>query len=491
MNVVTFIAGIVLALLILSTSIQKAYSKYFWYDEGLEASELCRSAVGEIIRGISEQANKSPFYYVLQKLSLNTIQNFDHHILFRFRLVSILSAFLLACGIFYFVRRQMGGLWAVFALITLASQNIFYHYSAESRIYMHWLFLFFLLVISTTSVCKRPWIEVSYKYKILFFLSCLTITLVIAMGVIQVGMALLTCLLCWYFIHPSPKSFKPLTHFAIPIVLICTGLELYYGTQGVDANDPIILGSEWDFLYQLSKGNYELIKMPPRLLLPKPGRDTFWGALITIPFVIAGLGGPFLLWKRKSNLDRPNFSIFIFSTVIGAQVLATFLIAAVIAILHYWFVQRIFLYLIVCYPLLAAVGGYFIFQYLDQKYSAFKTKLSFILSILVLLVCVVGILWHVQYHQMLAKEKERILCPISLGRLSEDLQYGEHTSAYESFNLVVKVSERLNHCNNIIDQDIDKVYITKNDQHVWSLSDQVLDESAALKVCGETFSYAF
>ena len=236
----------------------------------------------------------------------------------------------------------------------MESQNIFYQFSAESRHYMTWLLFFSILLISTTNMCLCEWENIKIKQKVYYALSLIGITLVISMGVIQALLSIITCLVFWTFFHSRPKSMKFITCFALPLGLLCVAIELVYGLQGVDANASSIMHTNWDLLYVIQQGDLSLLKMPIRLLLPKPTRDAFLGAYLLNLLVVFGIGTCIFYWVQRRDLKGRELFFFTLNTVVMIQaVLGTILIGSVIAVFHYWFVQRIFLYLIICHAVLA------------------------------------------------------------------------------------------------------------------------------------------
>ncbi|MCK5013438.1 MAG: hypothetical protein KAS66_06435 [Candidatus Omnitrophica bacterium] len=341
---------------------------------------------------------------MLQKLSLSKIGSFDPHILIHARVVSIAAALLICLMLFVFIRARLGLLFAVFIVVSVTSQYLFYQFAAENRPYMLWMLLFTLLVIATIRMCLQSFEKSSFKDKAFFCISILAVTLVISFGVIQSTVALLTCLFCWYFVHDRPKGLKQLINFASPIFLLCILIQGYYTLQGVQAFDSSLMGSQFDVISQIKKGDMSLLKMPPRLLLPKPGRDAYFGAYISNLFVLLGIGVPFLQWNNRKKLGDKDFFIFVLSAVTLIQVAAvTFIIAFLVVYLRYYFVQRIFLYLIICHAFLAATGAYYVWS-LNKKILNPLTK-----GILVFLFCF-SLNWHWQYYFSLTNDSSLKSC---------------------------------------------------------------------------------
>jgi len=358
---------------------------------------LCNLSFDQIFLGKIPQANKNPLYFLLQKSFLSKIGSIDPHILIHARFVSIASALLICVMLLIFIYVRLGLLIAVFAVVSLASQYIFYQYAAENRPYMLWLLLFTWLVIATFKMCLQSYEKSSLGNRVFFGVSIFVITLTISFGIIQSTIALLTCLFFWYFIHDRPKDLKLLTNFIFPIFVLCILTQGYYTLQSISAlssqfDQTSTVGSNWDVISQMKKGDMSLLKMPARLLLPKPSRDAYFGAYLSNLFVLLGMGIPFLWWNNRKNLGSKDFFVFVLSAVTLVQAaLVTFIVAFVVIFFRYFFVQRLFLYLIICHAFLAAAGLYYVFR-LNKKILNPLTK-----GILVILFCL-SLNWHWQYY---------------------------------------------------------------------------------------------
>ncbi|MBI4245426.1 MAG: hypothetical protein HY606_15160 [Planctomycetes bacterium] len=390
-TLLTTIVGCILTVITLLTILQTAKHKKFWNDEQLEIVTLCKVPFSQVMTGKTIQANKNPLYLVLQKFLLSPIDSFNSRMLVDVRRISIAAALFTCLVSFIFIRARLGLLWAIFIIMSITSQNLFYNFAAESRPYMLWILFFSLLVMATFTMCSQSYEKNNMKNKVFFCVLALAITLVISFGVIQSGMAILTCLFCWYFIHDRPKSLNPLTHFAIPLCLVCILIQGYYTLQGVDAFAPQIMESQFDLISQIKRGDISLLKMPLRLLFPKPPRDAYLGAYLSNFFVLVGIGIPFLKWNRRQNLKNNDFFVFALSIITSVQVAATLGIALVVAFLHYWFVQRLFLYLIVCHAILATLGVYFLWSLNKNIWKPLVKGALFILFCL-------SLNWHWQYY---------------------------------------------------------------------------------------------
>jgi len=440
-TILTVFVGLILVVTVLLTIVQTAKIKIFWGDEKFEVVALCGAPFGQIIAGKITQSSNNPLYYLIQKFSLSQIDAFHSNVLVNVRRVSILAALLMCLLFFIFIHTRLGLLFAVFIVISVASQNIFYLYAAENRPYMLWLLLFAFLVMTTLKMCLQSYEKCSFKNKILFCISIIAITLVVSLGVIQSVMAILTCLFCWYCIHDRPKNSKFLIHFAIPLCLLCICIQGYYTLVGLDliSYGSKVVTSDWDLISQMQKGDISLLKMPPRLLLPKPGRDAYFGAYLSNFFVLLGMGIPFFWWKKRKNLVSRDFFVFGLSIVTSIQVAVTLIIALLVAFMHYYFVQRLFLYLIICHALLAMMGAYFVFSF-NKKIMNFLIK-----GTLLILFCL-SINWHWQFYSDHKNAHPPSSCQAITGYLDDYWQQIHQKTSHPRLDYIAEISTRLDDC---------------------------------------------
>ena len=75
-------------------------------------------------------------------------------------------------------------------------------------------------------------------------------------------------------------------------------------------------------------------------------------------------------WTCIRPKDRENQILATVLLVTFAQVLATILIGVAVIVLRYFFVQRIFLYLIICHALLAVLGGYILIRWIGRSLNS-------------------------------------------------------------------------------------------------------------------------
>jgi len=107
-NILTMstLIGVFLCSLVFMTSVHKSKQKLFWHDEGHEIVTICKRTLGQILTGHIDQRNKNPIYYLLQRINIMGVDTFDEGILVRYRFISILSAFIIALILYFFIRRK-------------------------------------------------------------------------------------------------------------------------------------------------------------------------------------------------------------------------------------------------------------------------------------------------------------------------------------------------------------------------------------------------
>jgi len=459
------------------TTIHKAKHKDFWFDEIYEIFSTCEMSMEEIfLANTTLQSNRNFLYYVPQKLVLSNIKNFGPQVLVEARTISIISLILIVFGIFVHIQNRNGLFWASFTLLCLMGQNLFYHYAAENRPYLFWLLIFTFMVFLTVELCLRPYDQCRIRSKVLFFISTLFITLVIATGVMQSVVAVLTCLLVWYFVHERPKNWRPFTHFALPILVITCGIEMYFVLQGVDANESYIVNSPLDLIWRMQQGDFSLLKMPPRILLPKVPRDAYIGAYLANLFVIAGMVLTLGCWKKRKDLDKKDFCVFILGLVVTVQVLNTIFMMGAIGYLRYWFVQRIFLHLVICHALLAMVGAYLLVRLKPKILKPIMMGVGvFMLT--------ASLLWHRSEALELEESYTKAECEPIAGALEytfTDQVVYKDTSRVDA---IINIGKRLNQCGWAGNQDVKRVYVWEDTDNVMHVGPEIPPDGKPSEIC--------
>jgi len=140
--------------------------------------------------------------------------------------------------------------------------------------------------------------------------------------------------------------------------VICAGVGLYYGLKGCLHYS----GATWDLL---TTGDRQLVWNVLDLLFPmrlSSCRDRANPCgLVTIMinvFVLAAVVILLLWWKRRMSLpERLKFALSVsFASIL--QILCAVFVGILVARAHYYFVPRLFLYLVPLRAVLAAAGAY-------------------------------------------------------------------------------------------------------------------------------------
>ena len=471
LNKLSILLAPVLMALVLVLAVHTAQHKLFWADEGYDICTLSGYSSSTLLLGQTVQPNNNPLYSLLQKAAITFSPHSTDDILISFRLVSIMSACLIVVSLYYFALGKFGIFGAVLGVLTLINQGLFFQFAAESRHYMLWLLCFTWLVIATTSVCSQRYQEVTLKKKITFFLACLANTLVISMGAIQVLAAGCTCLLCWVFIYPNKDKSASALKFSLLVMMLCLGLEVYYASQHPSLYSTYA-GSPWDIIANAQKGDYSLLKMPLRLLFPKPMGEAYLGIVVSNIFALAGLCVPFLYWKKKKELTKTESVVLALSIATLLQILATIVIAAIIIYTRFYFVQRVFLYLIICDCFLTLIGVFVVCQFVSQRFLSQK-YLSILKVVLTVVLMALAFRWQAENYQ--AEVKAEVNCEFTGNRLGEDLQTMLNTNnvSCARLNLVVEVSKRIKQCGWFPTSDFSKLSLWKDNTNVWYLTERM------------------
>jgi len=481
-GILNIFVGCTLGLCILFLCIHEAENKYFWTDEGHEITDIYQKPFLDIIQGKIDQPNKNPIYYLLQRAVVGNEMRFNADILVEYRTISLVSAFILVLLLYFFISKHLGMFWGILSVVALASQRLFYQYSAESRHYSLWLLFFLILLVATTNMCMSSWDNIKRKQKFFYILSLLGITLVISMGVIQALVSILLCLGFWTVIHSRPKNIKFFTHFALPLGLLCVGIELFYGLQGVDANTDHIINTQFDLFHTLRQGDLRLLKMPGRLLLPKPTRDAFLGVHLLNLLVIFGVGACGFYWKKGRDLKDKDLFVYTLNAITVVQaVLSTILIGSVIGILQYWFVQRIFLYLIVCHAVLAVTGGYFILlvtkDYFQKRNfsmaGVFGPKNSAVFATCILFILIfLSVKYQVKHIFTFAQNQDPSSCLAIPGKLPNDFNSKNSLPHDKGLNFIAKVGKYIDTCSRNGNEK-DRVVYLWHKSNEWFLTPEI------------------
>jgi hypothetical protein len=187
LNRIAFIFGFATIVSIIYQSTIRASHKLFWVDEALEIFHVCTEPLSAtLINGAPGQCSPPPFYYLLQTLIVRSVAFTGESVLLSYRFISLAAAALCLALVLWFFSKKLGSAIGLLSLILLNGQPIFWHFSAENRPYMLWLFLFTALMFATVVLTiQHP--AISRKLKIYFFIFAVLLTLVAGAGVVQLA----------------------------------------------------------------------------------------------------------------------------------------------------------------------------------------------------------------------------------------------------------------------------------------------------------------
>jgi len=316
---------------ILFSNLHLSKQKNFSVDESYEMNISCASSTGEIIaHGGTNQCSPNPLYYIFQKWSVESLLHgqFDQSILWKYRVVSLASSALLAIALVLGAWASFGFYPAIVSLLALMNAAIYQAYSAENRPYMLWVFLFasaFFWACSCVKTIKKP---------ILGFLALVSLTLVSGAGGVQA-----LALLAGVFLLNRTN-----VKLIGSMMLVMLGTSAYYGRFSCTYTDAGV----YDLLVTRHWG---LITQVLTLLWQSPTHPI---GFIFDAFFLIGLICP-LLKKTSGAIKTTHFHLCL-------QLLASVAIGGLVAIKHYYFIERIFIFLVFLKAIGVGLGSYFFIQ---------------------------------------------------------------------------------------------------------------------------------
>jgi hypothetical protein len=320
-----------------------AARKSFNEDEAFQHVVTCPESYSSIlIHGGKSQCSPPPLYYLLQKTYLKMVPK-DERVPVTFRGLSLASGVATAGLLFWVVSHYLGFVPALFSALLLQSQPIFHQFSEESRPYAFWslLFLGWLIALRTHRRASQ-------------FGLALGLTGVSAAGMLQAVGGWAGEAVARFFerreLEAAWKFFRP---YVLPVILLLA-VGVYYAWGGCPPVD-----SEWNLLQTRSP---DLVLFVWRLLFPS-GPLYYTGVLNAV--VAFGLVlSVYRVLKRTHLSGSWEYSL-------GFQLFIQILIAGVagvaVAVKGYFFVPRMFIYLVVVRALLGAIGLHAILSRIRSK----------------------------------------------------------------------------------------------------------------------------
>ena len=338
-----------------------ARAKPFWLDEGFEIAEACRhSYLALLVRGAPGQCSPSPLYYLAQRLSVRSLDRFDDGIAVTYRRVSLIAAGLLVFATTLAMHARLGTTWALVAVALLASPPLFARYAAENRPYMSWLLLFALTVLAGAEAAARPWRETGRARRLALAVAALALSLVALPGAPQAALACAVGSLSWRRAAEDRRETRAALAWGLLMAAGCMAVGLYFG-----ARSPC---REYD-------AGPLALRWPDRTGRAAPVLALVWGegiagqignALLALGLVAAWRPAT---WRSPNDDDRAPRAAFAswLARGVAAQLVLTLLLAVQVVLAGYYFLDRVFLHLVVCRALLVAVGGWWLLRRLEER----------------------------------------------------------------------------------------------------------------------------
>ncbi len=317
--------------------------------------------------GIWGQCSPNPLYYVVQKNVVVPLLrgHFNQSILWKYRFLSLVSGSLILVSTFGTVFCGLGSLPGILALFGLTNAGVFHLYSAESRPYMFWLLIFSASLLLAIFLGVRKESSTASWQKIGLTALLLSLALVSGGGGVQ-GLAILTGIL---FLKPKEKK------WILPIALSVALVSWYYGRLAC---------------HYKSAGDLDLLETHNWALI-RPVFEMFWlnpfhaVGLLSDLLLVCGLFLPLSSFfmnkldaseKEKDLIRASHFHLWL-------QLGAGFTIGILVAINHYFFIGRVFIFLIFLKALALALGGFLLLRLMRMKTLILELGVVALLSVVI------------------------------------------------------------------------------------------------------------
>jgi len=276
-----------------------------------------------------------------------------------YRRVSLIAAGLLVFATTLALHLRLGAPWALVAAAALATPPLFARYGAESRPYMSWLLLFALTLMAGAEAASRPWRETGRARRAALAVSAVALSLVALPGALQAALAGLLCALSWRRRAQDRGESRAALRWSLLLAAACVAVGLYFGARSpCRAYDAGYLAFRW----------------PDRTGRMASVLALLWGDGIAgqIGNALSALGlVAALRLPAPRGLDeesaRPAAFASWLARGLAAQLALTVVLAVQVALLGYYFIDRVFLHLVICRALLVAVGGWWLMRWLEAR----------------------------------------------------------------------------------------------------------------------------
>jgi len=383
MAIAASLLGAIFLLGITAQVVRRATYKWFWLDEANEILNSCAVSYSTIlIKGPPPECSPAPLYFILQKTVLTIVPLNGDGVLILYRIISLGSVFLCLALLFWSVQKYMHFILGILALTLMNNQQILHTYAAENRPYALWMLVFTGCLILFSVMAAKSTHEMKRPQKIILAVAILMLNLVSAAGIIQsAGFCLFILMFQRGFASFNLRN-ETFSRFILLIFILSALLGLNYALRACVGHEA----GQWDLL---KTGDRHLVIKVVSLLFPL--YRTIPSILFNI-FLLMGLILPLFLYNKRHQLDpRKKFALSL-AAASGIQLLFTMMIAILVAGAHYYFIPRIFIFLIVLRACLVAGGIYLVFDWLYQSLLIRRLSpgLRTVGTILLLLIVLVG-----------------------------------------------------------------------------------------------------
>ena len=276
-----------------------------------------------------------------------------------YRRVSLTAAGLLLFATTLALHARLGAPWALVAAAALASPPLFAQYAAENRPYMSWLLLFALTLIVAAEAGSRPWRETGRARRMALAVSALSLSLVALPGALQAALACALGGLSWRRRAEDRREMRASLVWSLLLAGVCLALGVYFGARSPCRRyDAGHLAFHWPDAAGLWR--------PVLALLWGEGTAGQIGNVLLLVGLVAARRSPAARDPAPEDARAAAFASWL-ARGAAAQLGLTVLLAVQVMRAGYYFVDRVFLHLIVCRALLVAVGGWWLVRWLEER----------------------------------------------------------------------------------------------------------------------------
>ncbi|OFZ78517.1 MAG: hypothetical protein A2583_05530 [Bdellovibrionales bacterium RIFOXYD1_FULL_53_11] len=334
-------------------SVALAARKFFWWDEGLTQDIVRNESFARLVfsRGIP-QTSINPLYYLLQKAFL-MLPGVDAHVLVGSRIMNLVTAAALVLAVFWFFRKISGYAGAALALWLLFRQTLFFEYSAEDRQYMIWLLFFSMsLFYSVLNFNAKP-ARLAPLAAVMLLLG-----LSATVGPLQ-AISMLVTILFLKSVFSEKRGLVAGLVIRYSILSVALLVVLFYYYQPVPWAH-----SKWN-LYET--GGLDLVRNVIRLFLQRRPAVDLIGSVFVLTGAVSTLVWLIGVLKKRAIAPFQGNLHHVLGVFAVVQLLVFLVLAASVVKAGYYFVPRLFIYLMICRMALGATGFIVIKDWLQRK----------------------------------------------------------------------------------------------------------------------------